>query len=124
MKPASAGATAPSTSILGMSRKPQTCTVSGQSGTVGIGNGELDTTFLISHHASLEDAPDMYKHWHDDQNEYTKIVLKTDAAAIPDRAARTTKPCPPRWWTPRCTSCGRARSPMGRSPPSPRVIPR
>jgi threonine dehydrogenase-like Zn-dependent dehydrogenase len=37
---------------------------------------ELDTTFLISHHASLEDAPDMYKHWHDDQNEYTKIVLK------------------------------------------------
>jgi threonine dehydrogenase-like Zn-dependent dehydrogenase len=39
-------------------------------------NGKLDTTFLISHHASLEDAPDMYRHWHDDQDEYTKIVLK------------------------------------------------
>ena len=38
--------------------------------------GKIDTTFLISHHASLEDAPAMYKHWHDDQNEYTKIVLK------------------------------------------------
>jgi threonine dehydrogenase-like Zn-dependent dehydrogenase len=35
-----------------------------------------DTTFLVSHHASLEDAPDMYRHWHDDQNEFTKIVLK------------------------------------------------
>ena len=38
--------------------------------------GKIDTTFLVSHHASLEDAPDMYRHWHDDQNEYTKIVLK------------------------------------------------
>ena len=38
--------------------------------------GKLDTTFLISHHASLEDAPEMYRHWHDDQNDYTKIVLK------------------------------------------------
>jgi len=38
--------------------------------------GKIDTTFLISHHASLEDAPDMYRHWHDEQNEYTKIVLK------------------------------------------------
>jgi len=38
--------------------------------------GKIDTTFLISHHAGLEDAPDMYRHWHDEQNEYTKIVLK------------------------------------------------
>ena len=38
--------------------------------------GTIDTTFLISHHASLEDGPDMYRHWHDKQNEYTKIVLK------------------------------------------------
>jgi len=37
---------------------------------------ELDTTFLISHHASIEDAPEMYRNWHDKQNEYTKIVLK------------------------------------------------
>ena len=38
--------------------------------------GKINTTFLVSHHAGLEDAPDMYRHWHDDQNEYTKIVLK------------------------------------------------
>lgn len=41
-----------------------------------IGEGRLDTTFLISHRAGLEQAPEMYKHWHDDQNEYTKIILK------------------------------------------------
>ena len=29
----------------------------------------------------------MYKHWHDDQNEYTKIVLKTEMADPEDRAA-------------------------------------
>jgi threonine dehydrogenase-like Zn-dependent dehydrogenase len=46
-----------------------------------IEEGKLDTTFLISHHASLEQGPDMYRHWHDDQNSYTKIVLKTDMAA-------------------------------------------
>ncbi|MBV8908783.1 MAG: glutathione-dependent formaldehyde dehydrogenase [Sphingomonas sp.] len=38
--------------------------------------GKIDTTFLISHHASIEDAPQMYKHWHDDQNSFTKIILK------------------------------------------------
>ena len=41
-----------------------------------IRDGKLDTTFLISHHASLEDGPEMYRHWHDDQDEYTKIILK------------------------------------------------
>ena len=41
-----------------------------------IGEGKLDTTFLISHRASLEDGPEMYRHWHDEQNDYTKIVLK------------------------------------------------
>jgi threonine dehydrogenase-like Zn-dependent dehydrogenase len=46
-----------------------------------IEEGKIDTTFLISHHASLEQAPEMYKHWHDDQYTYTKIVLKTDMAA-------------------------------------------
>jgi hypothetical protein len=30
----------------------------------------------------------MYRNWHDDQDTYTKIVLKTDAAAIPPAAAR------------------------------------
>jgi threonine dehydrogenase-like Zn-dependent dehydrogenase len=53
-----------------------------------IEQGKIDTTFLISHHASLEQAPEMYKHWHDDQNEYTKIVLKTDAAATPRQEQR------------------------------------
>jgi threonine dehydrogenase-like Zn-dependent dehydrogenase len=45
-----------------------------------IQEGKLDTTFLISHRASLEDGPDMYRHWHSDQNEYTKIVLKPGMA--------------------------------------------
>ena len=45
-----------------------------------IEQGKIDTTFLISHHASLEQGPEMYKHWHDDQDNYTKIVLKTDMA--------------------------------------------
>lgn len=44
-----------------------------------IEQGKADTTFLISH-ASLEDAAEMYRHWHDEQNDYTKIVLKTDMA--------------------------------------------
>jgi threonine dehydrogenase-like Zn-dependent dehydrogenase len=45
-----------------------------------IQEGKLDTTFLISHRASLEEAPAMYRHWHDEQNEYTKIVLKPEMA--------------------------------------------
>jgi threonine dehydrogenase-like Zn-dependent dehydrogenase len=46
-----------------------------------IEQGKIDTTFLISHHAPLEQAPEMYKHWHDDQDQYTKIVLQTETAA-------------------------------------------
>ena len=45
-----------------------------------IQEGKIDTTYMISHRASLEDAPDMYKHWHSDQDAYTKIVLKLDMA--------------------------------------------
>ena len=45
-----------------------------------IEDGKIDTTFLISHHAPLEDAAEMYRHWHDEQDAYTKIVLKTQAA--------------------------------------------
>ena len=44
-----------------------------------IEEGNLDTTFLVFHHASLEDAAEMYRHSHE-QNDYTKIVLKTDMA--------------------------------------------
>ncbi|HEV2124884.1 MAG TPA: glutathione-dependent formaldehyde dehydrogenase, partial [Chloroflexota bacterium] len=45
-----------------------------------IEQGKIDSTFLISHRASLEQAPEMYKYWHDDQNSYTKIVLKPQMA--------------------------------------------
>jgi len=41
-----------------------------------IGNGELDTTFLISHRLPLEQAAEGYKNFHDNQNEWTKVVLK------------------------------------------------
>lgn len=39
-------------------------------------DNKVDTTFLISHHLPLENAPDGYKLFHDHQNETTKIVLK------------------------------------------------
>jgi threonine dehydrogenase-like Zn-dependent dehydrogenase len=45
-----------------------------------IEQGKIDTTFLISHREPLERAAEMYRHWHDEQNEFTKIVLKTPAA--------------------------------------------
>jgi hypothetical protein len=35
---------------------------------------------MISHRASLEQAPEMYRHWHDEQDAYTKIVLKPEMA--------------------------------------------
>lgn len=38
--------------------------------------GEIDTTFLISHHLPLEQAAEGYAMFHDKQNEVTKIVLK------------------------------------------------
>ena len=47
-----------------------------------IEQGKIDTTFLISHRAPLEQGAEMYKHWHDDQNEYTKIVLKPEMAVV------------------------------------------
>jgi threonine dehydrogenase-like Zn-dependent dehydrogenase len=48
-----------------------------------IEEGKIDTTFLISHREPLERAAEMYRHWHDEQDVYTKIVLKTDMA-VPD----------------------------------------
>ncbi|HEV2081274.1 MAG TPA: zinc-dependent alcohol dehydrogenase [Brevundimonas sp.] len=38
--------------------------------------GRIDTTDLISHILPLERAPEGYKHFHDDPNEWTKVVLK------------------------------------------------
>jgi threonine dehydrogenase-like Zn-dependent dehydrogenase len=37
--------------------------------------GEIDTTFLISHELALEDAPVGYRNFADNQNEWTKVVL-------------------------------------------------
>lgn len=37
---------------------------------------EIDTTFLISHRLPLDDAPLAYKNFRDNQNEWTKVVLK------------------------------------------------
>jgi threonine dehydrogenase-like Zn-dependent dehydrogenase len=46
-----------------------------------IGEGEVDTTFLISHRLPLDQAPDGYKMFKNDQNECTKVVLKPNMAA-------------------------------------------
>jgi threonine dehydrogenase-like Zn-dependent dehydrogenase len=43
-----------------------------------IGEGVIDTTFLISHRLPLEDAPKGYKMFKENQNEVTKVVLKPD----------------------------------------------
>ncbi|GAA4038471.1 zinc-dependent alcohol dehydrogenase [Sphingomonas rosea] len=59
-----------------------------------IGNEELDTTFMISHRESLERGPEMYRHWHDEQDAYTKIILKPglEKAASKASAARAVEP--------------------------------
>jgi threonine dehydrogenase-like Zn-dependent dehydrogenase len=41
-----------------------------------IEEGEIDTTFLISHRLPLEQAPQGYRNFRDKQNEWTKVVLK------------------------------------------------
>jgi len=41
-----------------------------------IADGKIDTTFLISHRLPLEKAAEGYRHFHDDQNTWTKVVLK------------------------------------------------
>ena len=42
--------------------------------------GKIDTIFLISHRLPLEQAPDGYRMFHDNQNEVTKVVLKPGLA--------------------------------------------
>jgi threonine dehydrogenase-like Zn-dependent dehydrogenase len=37
---------------------------------------EIDTTFLISHRLPLERAPEGFRNFHDNQDEWTKVVLK------------------------------------------------
>lgn len=48
-----------------------------------IAEGEIDTTFMISHRLPLEDAVRGYKNFRFNQNEWTKVVLKpgTEVAA-------------------------------------------
>lgn len=41
-----------------------------------IGDGEIDTTFLISHRLPLEEAARGYENFRFNQNEWTKVVLK------------------------------------------------
>ncbi|MEI4473888.1 zinc-dependent alcohol dehydrogenase [Frigidibacter sp. MR17.24] len=41
-----------------------------------IGEGEIDTTFLISHRLSLEEAPRGYAGFSDNQDQWTKVVLR------------------------------------------------
>jgi threonine dehydrogenase-like Zn-dependent dehydrogenase len=43
-----------------------------------IGEGKIDTTYIISHRLPLEDAPKGYKMFKEQQNEVTKVVLKPD----------------------------------------------
>ena len=49
--------------------------------------GEIDTTFLISHRLSLEDAPTGYKNFYGQQNDWTKVVLKPGATRQEGRDA-------------------------------------
>ena len=44
-----------------------------------IAGGKIDTTFLISHRMPLEAGPVGYQKFHDEQDTYTKIVLKPGA---------------------------------------------
>ena len=43
-----------------------------------IGEGKIDTTYLISHRLPLEQAPDGYKLFKTKQDEFTKVVLKAN----------------------------------------------
>ncbi len=50
-----------------------------------IAEDKIDTTFLISHRLPLEAGPEGYQKFHDEQDTYTKVVLKTgvtDAASL------------------------------------------
>ena len=52
-----------------------------------IAEGKIDSTFLISHRMGLEEGPEGYQKFHDEQDTYTKIVLKPGQAAPLSRAA-------------------------------------
>ena len=54
-----------------------------------IGEDKIDTTFMISHREPLEKAAEMYRHWHDEQDVYTKIVLKPEMAKARTQVAES-----------------------------------
>jgi threonine dehydrogenase-like Zn-dependent dehydrogenase len=41
-----------------------------------IQNGEIDPSFIITHRATLEEGPDLYKTFRDKQDGCIKVVLK------------------------------------------------
>lgn len=45
-----------------------------------IAEGEIDTTFLISHRLPLEEAAAGYRNFASNQDNWTKVVLKTGAS--------------------------------------------
>jgi threonine dehydrogenase-like Zn-dependent dehydrogenase len=47
-----------------------------------IQEGEIDTTFMISHRLPLEEAPRGYRNFKDNQNDWTKVVLKPGTATV------------------------------------------
>jgi threonine dehydrogenase-like Zn-dependent dehydrogenase len=51
-----------------------------------IGEGEIDTTFLISHRLSLDEAPVGYDNFCNNQNDWTKVVLKPGMRSAEARA--------------------------------------
>ena len=54
-----------------------------------IEQGELDTTFLISHHLPLEDAAEGYRNFHDKQDEWTKVILRPGMESGRTKAGET-----------------------------------
>ena len=38
--------------------------------------GEIDPSFVVTHPASLEDAPEMYKQFRDKKNGVIKVILR------------------------------------------------
>ena len=47
-----------------------------------IAEGKIDSTFMISHRAGLDAGPELYEKWHDEQDAYTKIVLKPGMVGV------------------------------------------
>lgn len=47
-----------------------------------IAEGKIDSTFLISHRLPLDQGPEGYRKFHDEQDTCTKIVLKPGLEAL------------------------------------------